>query len=356
MRTMLFKLFLTSLAGLVMALGPVTTPDSIHAEPYFKGKTITLIVGTQPGGRRDRITRTNAKFLSKYIPGNPTILVQNIPGGKEIPSQLKIARGRPDGSIMGVVTSTATEAPYFGTPGAHYDPNKYRYIGSIGTGKNRQTLFTHIRAGFKTIEDLKSREVVLGAHRVGHRVYLNGRLTAEVLGLKVRWILGYSTPELYIAMDRGEIDGRFNDAASAIRDRRNWFDKGEVVCQVATTLPEKLPPIDHPLCANVPSLMQFAKTDLHRDIIRKLDTTDKLGGAFTFPPGTPENIRKIAEQALLKMAKDPKFQQAWEREVGIRPFQGAFSGAEVTEAIRIYTDWRPELLAAYQRLGYQPPK
>ena len=56
------------------------------------------------------------------------------------------------------------------------------------------------------------------------------------------------------------------------------------------------------------------------------------------------------------MAEDPKFQKAWEREVGIKPFQGAFTGAEVTEAVRIYTDWRPELLAAYQRLGYQPPK
>ena len=118
---MQFRLLLTFLAGLVMTLGPVTTSESLGAEPYFKGKTITLIVGTQPGGRRDRITRTLAKYLTKHIPGNPTILVQNIPGGKEIPSQLKLFNGRPDGSIMGVVTSSATEAPFFGTPGANYD-------------------------------------------------------------------------------------------------------------------------------------------------------------------------------------------------------------------------------------------
>ncbi len=332
------------------------TSAPVPAQPHFEGKSITLIVGTQPGGRRDRITRTTAQYLSKYIPGNPTILVQNIPGGKEIPSQLKIFNGNPDGSVMSVITSSATEAPYFGTPGANYDPRKYVYIGAIGTGKNRQTLFTHNQSGFKSIEDLKSREVVLGAHRVGHRVYLNGRLTAEVLGLKVRWILGYSTPELYIAMERGEIDGRFNDAASAIRDRLTWFDKGEVTCQVATTLPEKLPPIDHPLCANVPSLMQFAKTDLHRTIIRKLDTTDKLGGAFAFPPGTPVRIQKIAEKALLKLQDDPKFRRAWEKEVGIKPFQGIFLAAETLEAVKVYTDWRPEVLAAYQRLGYQAPK
>jgi len=340
----------------LLPLAVVLTSSPTPAKDYFEGKTITLIVGTQPGGRRDRITRTNAKFLSKYIPGNPSILVQNIPGGKEIPSQLKIARGRPDGSIMGVVSSSATEAPYFGTPGANYDPRKYVYIGSIGTGKQRNILFTHKQAGFKSLEDLRSREVVLGAQRIGHRNYLNGRLTAEVLGLKVRWILGYSTPELYIAMDRGEIDGLYNDAATFMRDRPDWFDKGLIVPHVAMTMPENLPPIDHPLVANVPSIMPFAKTDLHRDIIRKLNTTDKLGGALAFPPSTPENIRKIAEQALLKMAKDPKFQKAWERYVGIKPFQGAFSGAEVTSAIRIYTDWRPELLKAYQRLGHQAPK
>jgi len=297
---MQFNLCLTVLAGMVMALGPVTTPATIHADPYFKGKTITLIVGTQPGGRRDRITRTNAKFLSKYIPGNPTILVQNIPGGKEIPSQLKIFKGRPDGSTMGVVTSTATEAPYFGTPGAHYDPNKYRYIGSIGTGKNRQTLIIHKQAGFKSLEDLKSREVVLGAHRVGHRVYLNGRLTEEVLGLNVRWVFGYSTPELYIAMERGEIDGRFNDAASFMRDRRDWFDKGQVVALVATTLPEKLPPVDHPAFANTPSLMQFAKKDLHRDIMRKLDTTDKLGGRFRLSPRYTGEYKKDRRASVAK--------------------------------------------------------
>ncbi len=190
----------------LLPLAIVLTSSPTPAKDYFEGKTITLVVGSQPGGRRDRVTRTTARFLSKHIPGNPTIMVQNIPGGKEIPSQLKIFKGRPDGSILGVVNSNATEVPYFGTPGANFDPNKYMYIGSAGTGNFRQTLFTHIQAGFKSLEDLKSREVALGAHRVGHRVYMTCRLIGEVLGLKIRWVLGYSSPSRYIAVDRGEID------------------------------------------------------------------------------------------------------------------------------------------------------
>jgi len=117
-----------------------------------------------------------------------------------------------------------------------------------------------------------------------------------------------------------------------------------------------LPPIDHPVVANVPSIMQFAKSDIHRDIIRKINSTDRLGGAVALPPGTPDRFRKILEQALLKVGKDPEFKRVWEAEVGIRPFQGVFDAADVTRAVRLYTDWTPEVLKSYRRLGYQPPK
>ncbi|NIO12027.1 MAG: hypothetical protein GTO40_30005 [Deltaproteobacteria bacterium] len=353
---MQFRLLAFLSALFILVVAPVAAPESVQAAPYFEGKTVTVIVGTQPGGRRDRITRTLAQFLTKHIPGNPNVLVQNIPGGQEIPSQLKIFNGRPDGSIMGIVTSSATEAPFFGIPGAKYDPRKYVYIGSPGTGKNRQTLMLHTQAGFKSMEDVMSREMALGAHRVGHRVYLNGRITGEIMGLKIRWVLGYSSPSRYIAVERGEIDGGYNDAASAMRERPDWFEKRQIYAPVSTALPELLPPIDHPTFANTVSLMQFAKTDLHRDIIRKINTTDRLGGALVFPPGTPRNLRDIVEQALLRMGKDQGFIDLWEEQVGIKPFPGVFSAAEVEEAVKIYTDWRPDVLKAYRRLGSEAPK
>jgi len=340
----------------LLSLAVVFTSSPTPAKDYFEGKTITLILGSQPGGRRDRVTRTAAKFLSKHLPGNPNVIVQNIPGGKEIPSQLKIMNGRKDGSILGVVNVNAIEVPYFGTPGANYDPKKYAYIGSAGTGKYDQILFTQVRAKFFTLEDLKSREVALGSNRVGHRTYLVCRLIGEVLGLKIRWVLGYSTPSRYLAVDSGEIDGGCSNASSIYSQRPDWFDKKLVVANVAITLPELLPPIDHPILANTPSLMQFAKTDLHRNIIEKLNKQGTIGYSFAFPPGTPENIRKIGEKALRNMGKDPKFVKAWEREVGINPFPGIHTAAQVREAVEFYTDWKPEVLEAYQRLGYQPPK
>ncbi len=339
----------------LLSLAVVLTSSPAPAEDYFKGKNITLVLGSQPGGRRDAVTRTTAKFLSKHIPGNPNVIVQNIPGGKEIPSQLKLFNGKTDGSVLGVVNANAVEVPYFGTPGANYDPNKYAYIGAASTGTFRQTLLTHVRAKFFTLEDLKSREVALGAHRVGHRVYMVCRLIGEVLGIKIRWVLGYSSPSRYLAVERGEIDGGCNDAASTYRQRREWFDKRLIVANVALTVPEDLPPIDHPILANTPSLMQFAKTDLHRNIIRKLNLIPTIGYAFAFPPGTPEHIRKIGEKALRNMGKDPKFVKAWEIGVGIKPFPGINSAAKVRKAVNFYTDWKPDVLKEFQRLGYEAP-
>ncbi len=80
----------------LLSLAVVLTSSPTQAKDYFEGRSITLVLGSQPGGRRDRVTRLTARFLSKHIPGKPNVIVQNIPGGKEIPSQLKIFKGRPD--------------------------------------------------------------------------------------------------------------------------------------------------------------------------------------------------------------------------------------------------------------------
>lgn len=333
-------------------------PDlAVAAQPNFQGKTVTLIVGSSPGGRQDRIARTLAKYLTKYTPGSPTIVIQNIPGGRGIPAMQKLNRGPKDGSLFSMVISSYLEAPYFGAPGADYDPRAFVYIGAPSTGKQRNVLVVHRQSGIKTLEDLKKREVTLGALSVGHRSYLYGRLIAELLELKVRWVVGYSTPELYVAIERGEVQGRVNDAASMFSERSEWFEKREIIPLLAMTLPEDLPPINHPLLAEVPSVMQFAKTEVHKNIIRKINSTSRLGGSMAFPPGTPGAIRKIFEDALLKAAQDAEFRKDWETVVlEGNAFERMFNGKEVMESVEIYTDWRPDVMEAYKRLAHEPPK
>lgn len=326
-------------------------------QPYFHGKTITFQVGAPAGGRQDRIARTIARYLTKYTPGHPVFLIQNKSGGQGIPAMLALSKGPTDGSFMATVISSYMEAPYFGAPGATYDPRAFVYVGAPGTGKQRNTLFFHPRAGIKTVEDLKKREVTLGAQGVGNRNYLYARLITEVLGLKVRWVLGYDTLQLHVAIEQGEIEGRVNDAASMLTEKPEWFAKREIVPVLAMTLPEELPPIKHPIFDGVPSIMQFARTEVHKSIIHKINSTGRLGAALAFPPGTPESIRKIMEEALIKVGKDPAFRKDWQDLVlEGNAFEQMFTGKEVVEAVKIYTDWQPEIIKAYKRLGHEAPK
>jgi tripartite-type tricarboxylate transporter receptor subunit TctC len=325
--------------------------------PYFRGKTVTLQVGAPAGGRQDRIARTMAKYLSKYTPGNPAFLIQNKTGGQGIPAMVALSKGPTDGSFMSTVISSYMEAPYFGAPGATYEPRNFVYVGGPSTGKQRNALFFHQRAGIKTLEDLKSREVTLGSQGVGSRSYLYSRLMTEILALKVRWVLGYDTLQLHVAMEQGEVQGRVNDAASMMTDKPEWFANREIVALLAMTLPAELPPIKHPMFEGVPSIMQFAKNEAQKNIIQKINSTGRLGAALAFPPGTPEAIRQIMEEALLKVGKDPAFRKDWEDLVleGL-PFEQMFSGKEILENVKIYTDWQPEILSMYKRLAHEAPK
>ncbi len=327
------------------------------AQPYFHGKTITLQVGAQAGGRQDRIARTMAKYLSKYTPGNPVFVIFNKTGGQGIPAMLALSKGATDGSFMSTVISSYMEAPYFGAPGANYDPRKFVYVGAPSTGKQRNVLIFHQRSGIKALADLKNREVTIGSQAVGSRSYLYSRLITEILGLKVRWVLGYDTLQLNVAIEQGEVQGRVNDAASMMTDKPQWFNNGEVVVLVAMTLPEALPPVKHPRFDGVPSIMQFAKNEAQKSIIQKINSTGRLGAALAFPPGTPETLRQIMEEALLKVGNDPAFRKDWEELVleGNR-FEQMHSGKEVLENVRIYTDWQPEILSMYKRLAHEAPK
>jgi tripartite-type tricarboxylate transporter receptor subunit TctC len=342
--------FFTALLTAPLEVGPAQ-------QPHFHGKTITLQVGAEAGGRQDRIARTVAKYLAKYTPGNPAFLIQNKSGGQGIPAMLALSKGPTDGSFMSMVISSYLEAPYFGAPGATYEPRNFVYIGAPSTGKQRNVLVVHQRTGINTLDDLKSREVTLGSQGVGNRSYLYGRLIAEVLALKVRWVLGYDTLQLNVAIEQGEVQGRVNDAASMMTDKPEWFAKREIIPLLAMTLPEKLPPVKHPVFERIPSIMQFARTDAQKNIIHKINSTDRLGAAMAFPPGTQEPIRKIIEEALLRVGNDPAFRKDWEDVVlEGNAFERMFTGKEVLEDVKVYTDWRPEIMTMYKRLAHEAPK
>jgi hypothetical protein len=142
-----------------------------------------------------------------------------------------------------------------------------------------------------------------------------------------------------------------------LSERADAIEKRDFLPLLAMTLPEELPPVKHPLFEGLPSIMQFAKTDVQKNIIQKINSTDRLGAAMAFPPGTPESIRKVVEDGLLQVGKDAEFRKEWEGVVlEGNPFEQMFSGKQVLDDVKVYTDWRPEIMTMYKRLAHEAPK
>src|SRR5512145_916938 len=178
-------------------------------EPYYKGKTITVIEGNSPGGTADLRTKTIVSFLPKYIPGNPTIVTQYVPGagGRQAASQ--VFRAAADGLTIGATSPGVLSSAVLGEPGVDYDPFKFIYLGSPFS-ENNNMFVTRKALGLDSLEKLRAASGLrVGAQSVGHVQYIRGRLFAWLLDLKdAKFVVGYAGTELDIALERGEIDAR----------------------------------------------------------------------------------------------------------------------------------------------------
>ena len=202
------KLAVTVFFGALISLGLVGYGFSQSS--FYEGKTITVVLGTAPGGTGDMRVRAQILFLRKYIPGNPATVVEFMPGGGGRKAGNYIYRAaRRDGLTIGAVTTGFVPAAVLGETGVLYDLDRFSYLGSPDSGA--QWVFVARKdAGINSLEKLRSVPGLrIGAQSVGHTIYLTGRLFAYLLDMKEpKFVTGYSSPELDLALMRGEVDGR----------------------------------------------------------------------------------------------------------------------------------------------------
>jgi tripartite-type tricarboxylate transporter receptor subunit TctC len=177
---------------------------------FYKGKTITILNGNEPGGTADKRSRAIIPHLKKYIPGEPNIVVEFMPGGGGRKVANHIYRGAPrDGLTIGFPPGGFVSLAILGEPGVQYDLGKLRFLGTPESA-TQYVFFTRREAGVDTLEKLLVHPGLrIGAQSVGHTIYIAGRLFAYVLRMKEpKFVTGYSGPEIDIAPKRGEIDAR----------------------------------------------------------------------------------------------------------------------------------------------------
>ena len=207
---------------------------------FYKGKTIKIIRGGGPGGSGEFQTRALVKFLEKYIPGKPTLMVEFVEGaaGRKATNVI-YSSSRPDGLTIGSIGAGLVVGPILGLPGSNYDLDKLIYLGSTDTG-DPYVFYTKGDLGLDSIARLRATSGLrFGAHAVGHPVYVTARFVAYLLNLKdPKFVTGFTGPEIYIALQRGEIDAHATGAARFVIENPEWIEKKLVHFHATYTVPK----------------------------------------------------------------------------------------------------------------------
>lgn len=337
--------------GLGVGCAALYPGDVFSQAAYYEGKTITILRGGQPGGTGDMQARALIPFLKKHIPGNPTIIIENMPGAAGMKAvNYAYATAKPDGLTITAVGSGLAAGAVLGLPGVKYDIDKLIYLGSTEHG-DPYVFLSRKEAGFDSLEKLRAASRVrIGAQTVGHAIYISGRIFAYLLGLKdPRMVVGFGGPELDIALARGEVDARANSADTVVRRNADALAKGEYHIHATLTIPRGH---FHTRFADVPDVETLARSDKERQLVNLYRAFLYPRWPYVMPPGTPAEIVKILRAATAKAFKDPGFHQEFKKLMGGDPTP--LTGEEVESSVReLPRD--PEVIGLYKKMAEHGP-
>ncbi len=321
--------------------------DDREVASFYRGKTVHLVVGYDAGGGYDTYSRVIGKYLGKFIPGSPTVIVENRPGAGGLVATNYLANTAPrDGTVLLNVGASPILKQLTGDKGVEFDAAKLQYLGAPFSDHN--ILVVRKQSGFTRLEEIfgpNSRQMVLGGISPGSPQDVETAVLRDTLGGNVKLVSGYDgTSKIRLAIGQGEIDGFFNSWESLRATSRADIESGELV--VLAQLPEQ-PLADFP---NVPTLFQFARTDEQRQIIRLLAIAPlQFARPYLVAQGVPEARVRALRAAFEQTLADPDFLADAERsKLDLEPLTGDQLQTLVaefldmparlkTEAAKIYT-------------------
>jgi tripartite-type tricarboxylate transporter receptor subunit TctC len=280
--------------------------------PFFQDKTIAVILGGPPAGSADLRTRAVINILRKHIPGNPTILIQHMGGGGGRQAANHVYKvAKPDGLTIGSMGAALVTNAILGEPGVQYDIDKLIYLGTPDSAQH-YLFITYGDAGLNSLEKLRAASNVrIAAQSVGHPIYITGRVFAYLLGLKEpKFVVGFTGPEIDVALAQREADSRVSTGDSLIRRNRDWLDKGLVDVHASIEIPKGE---RHPRFAQVPELGSFVKSDRERKMVEMFRAFRIAGQNFFLPPGVPRDRAQILADAMRKTLSDPEFLKEYQK-------------------------------------------
>ncbi len=269
------------------------------AQPFYEGKTVTLMVGLAPGGGYDVYARFLARHFGKHIPGNPRVIVENKPGAATATSTTYIYNSAPkDGTVLGMSLDILPLYQTLFPDRVNFDMSKVQWIGNMATLNS--VIAVSDRSPVKKVADMTKASAALGSNGVLSQTYIVPALLNAFHGAKFKIVLGFQgTAQMDLAIERGEIDGRGGQWTSFAVGRADWVKQGKIMplIQIGTE--------DDPQLKGAPQLSSLATNDQQRAIYRIISAMPQLSRAFWVAPGVPADRIEILRTAFTAAMKDP---------------------------------------------------
>jgi tripartite-type tricarboxylate transporter receptor subunit TctC len=279
---------------------PALAQDAV--EQFFRGKTVSIVVGSAAGGGYDGYARLLARQVSKYIPGNPAVVVQNIPGAGSNKAASYVALQAPkDGTTIGAIQAGAVLHSLLSDQKLPHDPSKFIMLGSASSGV--YLCLVRADAPVKSFEEVFTKEVVIGTPGEGGTLREMPILLINVLGAKLRLVGGYAgSAEILIAIERNEVHGMCGMGWSSISMQRGEWLRNGTLRIIAQEDMKGHPEVNK---LGVPLTVSFAKTDLDRRVMELKYSQNLFGRPYVLPPGVPADRVAVLRKAFAAAMRDP---------------------------------------------------
>jgi tripartite-type tricarboxylate transporter receptor subunit TctC len=322
-------------------VGEAVDARAQDAGSFYKGKTVTIEIGVPPGGSFDAYARVFARHLAKHIPGEPTVVVSNMPGAGSRLAAAYVARQAPkDGTVIAAITNSEPLDPILdATAKLNYNPSRVNYLGSATS----DVFLCVVRKGAPgtRLDDMFKTPVVMGGTQATNEIGYIPILVDNFLGAKFKVVFGYpDTPSLMLAMQANEIDGNCGVTWTTIRSRYwDQVEKGEIKI-VLQENDKGVPQLDK---MGVPVTLSYVHDEQRRRILEVINSQEKFGRPFFVAEGVPSNRVQTLRSAFLDTWRDPEtLADAENAKLDVDPI----SGEEVQALVQKVYGNPPDLLQA----------
>ena len=310
------RLLLTLGVTLCTAL-PAQAQAQDDVAAFYKGKVVRLLVGIGVGSGYDINARLLARYLPKYIPGNPTVIVQNQPGAGSLSMTNQLYAGGPfDGTVIGASFNGLPTTPLLQPAGARFEAVKLNWIGS--TNRETQAMYVWYAAPIQQLSDLTTTEMIVGAQAPGSTQYDYPKLAEKLFGWKFKVITGYeATPKIHLAMERGEVHGTWANWSTLKAISEQWIKDKKIRILAQWGLRK------HPELPDVPLILDQAKTEEQKQSLDLALARLEFGRPFFMPPNVPAERVNAIRRAFDAVMKDKEFlDEADKLKIEIDPLGG----------------------------------